>query len=79
LSTRLTADNIPKFTPDFPGKETHPALIQQNWNTIEDFAKRIHDNVIQRLMVIFAIVLELEDEQYFARQHAYEPKGESRE
>ncbi|WWD22269.1 hypothetical protein CI109_106760 [Kwoniella shandongensis] len=68
--------NIPKFTPDFPAKETHPQLIQTNWDTIESFAKRVHTNVVERLMKIFAIVLELEDEDYFAKKHDYEKKGE---
>ncbi|ORY27925.1 putative UPF0676 protein [Naematelia encephala] len=68
--------NIPKFTPDFPPKESHPTLIQNHWEMIESFARTIHTNVIERLLVIFALVLELEDEDFFKKQHAYEPKGE---
>lgn len=39
----------------------------------------MHTNVIERLLVIFAIVLELEDEQYFVKRHVYDVKGEDRE
>ncbi|WVQ80517.1 hypothetical protein IAT38_002622 [Cryptococcus sp. DSM 104549] len=68
--------NIPKFTADFPGKEAHPQVVQENWDIIEKFAKTIHRNVIERLLVIFALVLELEDEQYFVKRHLYEERGE---
>nr|XP_019043749.1 hypothetical protein I302_08330 [Kwoniella bestiolae CBS 10118]OCF22679.1 hypothetical protein I302_08330 [Kwoniella bestiolae CBS 10118] len=70
------ADNIPKFTSHFPGKVAHPPPVQQNWDTIERFAKTVHHNVIERLLVIFALVLELEDEQYFVKRHDYETRGE---
>ncbi|WRT68170.1 uncharacterized protein IL334_005145 [Kwoniella shivajii] len=68
--------NIPKFIPDFPGKERHPPVVQENWETIERFAKTVHKNVIERLLIIFAIVLELQDEQYFVKRHLYDVRGE---
>ncbi|KII84624.1 hypothetical protein PLICRDRAFT_46005 [Plicaturopsis crispa FD-325 SS-3] len=68
--------NLPKFTADFPSASSHPELIQKNWEDIVSFGKRVHTNVIERLLVIFAIVLELEDEQYFVKRHVYDVKGE---
>nr|XP_019009524.1 uncharacterized protein I206_06173 [Kwoniella pini CBS 10737]OCF48305.1 hypothetical protein I206_06173 [Kwoniella pini CBS 10737] len=69
-------DNIPKFIKDFPGKEAHPGPVQRNWEKIEYFAKTVQHNVIERLLIIFAIVLELEDERYFVNRHQYEIRGE---
>jgi hypothetical protein len=34
------------------------------------FGRTIHTNVIERLLVVFATVLELEDEQYFVKRCA---------
>ncbi|OCF62024.1 hypothetical protein L486_01690 [Kwoniella mangroviensis CBS 10435] len=68
--------NIPKLTSHFPDKEAHPRPVQDNWDTIEHFAKTIHRNVIERLLVIFALVLELADEEYFVKRHNYETRGE---
>ncbi|KAJ7676243.1 hypothetical protein B0H17DRAFT_1016133 [Mycena rosella] len=68
--------NLPKFTAHFPPASSHPQLVQYNWDTIVSFGKRIHTNVVERLLVLFAIVLELEDENYFVARHEYEAKGE---
>lgn len=33
-------------------------------------------NIIEKLLVVFALVLELEDEQYFVKRHLYDAEGE---
>ncbi|KAJ6529137.1 hypothetical protein DFH09DRAFT_1327378 [Mycena vulgaris] len=65
-----------EFTPHFPPASSHPQLIQDNRDAITSFGKRIHTNVIERLLVIFAVVLELEDHDYFVKRHLYDVKGE---
>ncbi|KAJ6591524.1 hypothetical protein DFH09DRAFT_177200 [Mycena vulgaris] len=75
-SKNIEVYNLPKFTPHFPPASSHPQLIQDNWDAITSFGKRIHTNVIERLLVIFAVVLELEDHDYFVKRHLYDVKGE---
>lgn len=59
---------MPKFEPRFDDWHAahKPGPVADKWDTIVDFGKKVHANVIDRLLVIFAIVLELEDERYFA-------------
>ncbi|PQE31546.1 hypothetical protein CJF32_00009373 [Rutstroemia sp. NJR-2017a WRK4] len=68
--------NIPKFTPDFEGKYRQPPLLQAHMPEIEHFAKTLHSNIILPLLRLFAIVLQLPDEEYLVRQHTYERKSE---
>ncbi|KAM3074930.1 hypothetical protein ACMFMG_008336 [Clarireedia jacksonii] len=68
--------NIPKFTPDFEGKYQQPELLQAHLPEIEHFSKSLHTNIVLPLLRLFAIVLELPDEEHLVRQHTYEPKSE---
>ena len=68
--------NIPKFTKDFEGKYSLPALIKAHLPEIEFFSKTLHANVVLPLLRLFAVVLELPDEEYLVRQHTYEKKSE---
>jgi isopenicillin N synthase-like dioxygenase len=68
--------NIPKFTKDFEGKYTQPDLLKAHWSEIETFSKALHSNVVLPLLRLFAIVLQLPDEDYLVRQHTYEKKSE---
>ncbi|KFH40543.1 hypothetical protein ACRE_087650 [Hapsidospora chrysogenum ATCC 11550] len=61
--------NIPKFIPAL--QRPHPSIIQDNKSEIEHFARHIHNNVVQKLLTLFAIVLEL-PEDYFVLRHRYE-------
>jgi isopenicillin N synthase-like dioxygenase len=65
--------NIPKFTPDY--EREHPELIKQHWDEIEHFAKHIHDQIVNKLLVLFALVLEL-PEDYFLKNHRYTEKSD---
>ncbi|KAF2802301.1 putative UPF0676 protein [Mytilinidion resinicola] len=68
--------NIPKFTKDFEGKYTRPDLLNAHLPEIETFSKALHSNIVLPLLRLFAIVLQLPDEDYLVRQHTYEKKSE---
>ncbi|KAH7303989.1 hypothetical protein B0I35DRAFT_454991 [Stachybotrys elegans] len=61
--------NIPKFIPVYD--RPHPEVINSHRPEIEDFARHIHNEIIQKLLVLFAIVLEL-PEDYFTANHRYD-------
>ncbi|KAG6357479.1 hypothetical protein INS49_013356 [Diaporthe citri] len=56
--------NIPKFIPAFEKTAR------------EHFARHIHHNIVHKLLVLFAIVLELPDEKYFSNSHHYDEKSD---
>ena len=66
--------NIPKFIPEY---ESVPQsdFIKQFHDEIAPFHRQIYENVIRKLMVLFAIILEL-PEDYFVERHAYERPSE---
>ena len=68
--------NIPKFTNDFEGKYDHPDLLKAHIDEIEVFHKALHNNVVLPLLRLFAIILQLPDENYLANQHTYEKRSE---
>ncbi|KAK3217187.1 hypothetical protein GRF29_1g2224659 [Pseudopithomyces chartarum] len=68
--------NIPKFTNDFLGKYDYPDLLKAHISEIEVFQRALHSNVVLPLLRLFAIVLQLPDEDYLVRQHTYEKKSE---
>ncbi|KAF4309283.1 2OG-Fe oxygenase superfamily protein [Botryosphaeria dothidea] len=65
--------NIPKFIPAY--EQEHPEIIKQNRPEIERFARRIFDEIVKKLLVLLAIVLEL-PEDYFLERHRYEDKSD---
>ncbi|KAK7926569.1 Oxoglutarate/iron-dependent dioxygenase [Apiospora marii] len=65
--------NIPKFIPAL--ERSHPAVINDNRGSIEAFARHIHDEVVRKLLVLFALILEL-PEDYFLRSHRYEERSD---
>jgi isopenicillin N synthase-like dioxygenase len=68
--------NIPKFTDDFKGIYDQPDLLKAHLPEIEAFQKALHANVVLPLLRLFAIVLQLPDEDYLVKQHTYEKKSE---
>jgi len=68
--------NIPKFTKDFQGKYPQPEIVKAHIDEIEVFSRALHSNVVLPLLRLFAIVLQLPDEEYLVRQHTYEKKSE---
>ncbi|OTA99785.1 hypothetical protein M426DRAFT_268787 [Hypoxylon sp. CI-4A] len=65
--------NIPKFIPAF--ERPHPEVINANREEIEGFARHIHDNIVRKLLTLFAIILEL-PEDFFLQTHRYEEKSD---
>ena len=68
--------NIPKFTRDFEGKYPQPDLVKAHISEIETFSKALHSNVVLPLIRLFAIILQLPDEEYLVKQHTYDKKSE---
>ncbi|PVH80865.1 gibberellin 2-oxidase [Cadophora sp. DSE1049] len=68
--------NIPKFTKDFEGRYKLPDIVQAHLDEIEVFSKALHSNVVLPLLRLFAIILQLPDEEYLVKQHTYEKKSE---
>jgi len=65
--------NIPKFIPEY--ERAHPEVIREHWDEIQYFAKHIHFQIVQKLLVLFAIILEL-PEDYFLQNHRYTEKSD---
>lgn len=68
--------NIPKFTKDFEGKYDYPDLLKAHMPEIEVFQRALHSNVVLPLLRLFALVLQLPDEDYLVKQHTYDKKSE---
>lgn len=66
--------NVPKFTSDYTDTPRHQ-LIKSFHDEIAQFHRKIWDDVIQKLLVLFAIILEL-PETYFVDRHSYEAPSE---
>lgn len=66
--------NIPKF--DGYHHRDQPAVLQNHIKEIEAFSRKCHDLVVVKLLKLFAILLELPDEDQLVRQHEYDVKGE---
>ncbi|KAI0126840.1 hypothetical protein BJ170DRAFT_707976 [Xylariales sp. AK1849] len=65
--------NIPKFIPAL--ERTHPNVINENRLEIEKFARHINDEVVGKLLVLFAIILEL-PEDYLLQRHKYDEQSD---
>ncbi|KAE9575589.1 hypothetical protein CGMCC3_g8249 [Colletotrichum fructicola] len=63
--------NIPKFIPEHADRP-HPEVVKEHWATIERFSRHVHDHIVKKLLVIFALALGLEDEEWFVKKHRYE-------
>lgn len=68
--------NFAKFTKDSKGKYGHPDLLKAHLPEVEVFSRALHSNVVLPLLRLFAIVLQLPDEEYLVRQHTYEKRSE---
>lgn len=66
--------NLPKFTSDYESVPKHD-FIKTFQDEIAPFHRLIWDNVIRKLFVLFAIILEL-PEAYFVERHKYDLPSE---
>ncbi|KAG6812243.1 hypothetical protein H0H92_003783 [Tricholoma furcatifolium] len=62
--------NVPKYTPDYASVQRHD-LIKQYEDEIAPFQRKVWLNVIRKLFVLFAVILEL-PENYFVERHDYD-------
>lgn len=46
--------------------------MKEHWATIENFSRHVHDHIVKKLLVIFALALGLDDEEWFVKKHRYE-------
>ncbi|KAJ5162109.1 hypothetical protein N7492_007501 [Penicillium capsulatum] len=65
--------NIPKFTPEY--ERAHPDIVNNNRPVIESFARHIHDEIVRKLLILLAIILEL-PEDYLLKVHRYDEKSD---
>lgn len=65
--------NIPKFIPSY--ERPKPDIVNAHRVETERFARYIHDNIVRKLLVLCAIILEL-PEEYFLQHHRYEEKSD---
>lgn len=65
--------NVPKFIPEYDRE--HPQVVKDHWDEIEHFARHIHSQIVGKLLVLLAIVLEL-PEDYFLQNHRYDAKSD---
>ncbi|KAL1608424.1 hypothetical protein SLS60_003366 [Paraconiothyrium brasiliense] len=65
--------NIPKFIPEL--ERSHPDIVNAHSEEIEQFARHINDDVVGKLLVLLAIVLEL-PEDFFLEKHRYDEKSD---
>jgi isopenicillin N synthase-like dioxygenase len=66
--------NIPKF--DGYHQTQQPPVFAANIAAIEAFARKCHSEVVEKLLRLFAIILELPDENQLVRDHKYDDRGE---
>lgn len=67
---------VAKQTPDFEDKYDHPDLIKAHLPEIKTFQRTLHENIVLPLLRLFAIILQLPDEDYLVKQHTFEEKSE---
>ncbi|KAJ5617704.1 hypothetical protein N7537_002818 [Penicillium hordei] len=66
--------NLPKF--DGYHERPQPSVLADNIKEIEAFSRKCHTEVVEKLLRLFAILLELPDEDQLVRDHQYDVKGE---
>ncbi|KAG6839742.1 hypothetical protein C0991_012121 [Blastosporella zonata] len=66
--------NMPKYTPDYASVPRHK-FIQTFEDEIAPFHRKVWTTVVQKLFILFAIILEL-PEEYFVKQHLYDSPSE---
>ncbi|RDB23400.1 hypothetical protein Hypma_009341 [Hypsizygus marmoreus] len=66
--------NLPKSTPDYDSVPRHE-FIKTFQDEIAPFHRLVWENVIRKLFVLFAIILEL-PENYFVDRHSYDVPSE---
>lgn len=66
--------NLPKF--DGYHERAQPEVLRAHIKEIEAFSRKCHEKVVTKLLKLFAILLELPDEDQLVKSHVYDDKGE---
>ena len=66
--------NLPKF--DGYHERAQPPVLRDHIKEIERFSRKCHSEVVVKLLRLFAIILELPDEDQLVKDHEYDVKGE---
>lgn len=66
--------NLPKFTPAYENGRPEPRVIATHRDEVEGFARHIHDQIVKKLLVLCAVMLEL-PEDYFLQTHRYDERS----
>lgn len=66
--------NLPKF--DGYHERAQPSVLRDHIKEIEKFSRKCHSEVVVKLLRLFAIILELPDEDQLVKDHEYDVKGE---
>jgi isopenicillin N synthase-like dioxygenase len=66
--------NLPKF--DGYHERAQPPVLRDHIKEIEKFSRKCHSEVVVKLLRLFAIILELPDEDQLVKDHEYDVKGE---
>ncbi|KAK4506479.1 hypothetical protein PRZ48_000211 [Zasmidium cellare] len=66
--------NLPKFTPAYEKDRPQPEVIAAHRAEVEHFARHIHDQIVKKLLILCAFMLEL-PEDHFLRSHRYEERS----
>ncbi|KAL4803416.1 hypothetical protein BDV18DRAFT_162980 [Aspergillus unguis] len=72
-------DNIQVYNiPKFDGRHTRaqPEILQSHIGEIEAFSRKCHTEVVEKLLRLFAILLELPSEDQLVKDHQYDVDGE---
>lgn len=73
VTDNIQVYNLPKF--DGHHERQHPAVLQDHIDEIEKFSRQCHSEVVVKLLRLFALLLEV-DEEFFVKDHAYDDFGE---
>lgn len=66
--------SLPKYTPEYESLPRHK-FVEAYKSEIQPFHRLVWDNVVRKLFVLFAIILEL-PENYFVERHEYSRPSE---
>ncbi|KAL5051352.1 hypothetical protein BDW71DRAFT_202533 [Aspergillus fruticulosus] len=74
IKDNIQVYKIPKF--DGHHARSHPPILTAHIKEIEAFSSKSHTEVVEKLLRLFAILLELPDEDQLVRGHQYDVEGE---
>ncbi|KAK4890328.1 hypothetical protein LTR27_010971 [Elasticomyces elasticus] len=74
IKDNIQVYNLPKY--DGYHKRAQPPVLQDHIAEIEDFSRACQTKVVEKLLVLIAIMLELPDENQLVEQHKYNDRGE---